>query len=157
MADRRSIELLAYNFANRTFAYRGLAQGLSRALSAFSSFMREYRDSVINADQCAQYVDEIGIAANTTEQVIRNIRAVFKCINQNSRTKSDHRKMPLWSNASRLPRKNHHCTQSSPAGPKSQKLYLQSSFPKIQKTSSKRHWLRKLLPKLHTVPVRKTH
>ena len=79
MADQRSVELLAFNFASRTFAYRRLAQGLSRAPSAFSSFMREYLDSVIKAaDQCGQYVDDIGIAANTTEQLI-NI-AVFKCI-----------------------------------------------------------------------------
>ena len=82
MADQRSVELLAFNFASRTFAYRRLAQGLSRALSAFSSFMREYLDSVIKADQCAQYVDDIGIAANTTEQLIKNIRAVFKCIRE---------------------------------------------------------------------------
>ena len=80
MADQRSVELLAFNFASRTFASRRLAQGLSRALSAFSSFMREYLDTVIKADQCAQYVDDIGIAANTTEQLIKNIRAVFKCI-----------------------------------------------------------------------------
>ena len=65
MADQRSIEMLAFNFASRTFAYKRLAQGLSRALSAFSSFMREYLDKVIKADQCAQYVDDIGIAANT--------------------------------------------------------------------------------------------
>ena len=42
--------------------------------------MREYLDSVIKADQCAQYVDDIGIAASITEQLIKNIRAVFKCI-----------------------------------------------------------------------------
>ena len=50
MADRRSIEMLAFNFASRTFAYRRLAQSLSRSLSAFSSFMREYLDKVIKAD-----------------------------------------------------------------------------------------------------------
>ena len=82
MAEQRSVELLAFSFVIRMFAYRRLAQGLSRALSAFSSFMREYLDSVINADQCAQYLDDIGIAANTTEQLIKNIRAVFKCIRQ---------------------------------------------------------------------------
>ena len=80
MADQRSIEMLAFNFASRTFAYRRLAQGLSRALSAFSSFMREYLDKVIKADQCAQYFDDIGIAANTAEQLIRNLRATFQCI-----------------------------------------------------------------------------
>ena len=35
MADQRSIEMLAFNFASRTFAYCRLAQGLSRALSVF--------------------------------------------------------------------------------------------------------------------------
>ena len=82
MADQRSIEMLAFNFASRTFAYKRLAQGLSRALSAFSSFMREYQDKVIKADQRAQYVDDIGIAANSVTQLIRNIRAVFECIRQ---------------------------------------------------------------------------
>ena len=74
------MELLAFNFASRTFVYRRLAEGLSRALSALSNFMREYLDTVIKADQCVQYLDNIGIAANTTEQLFRNIRAVFKCI-----------------------------------------------------------------------------
>ena len=82
MADQRSIEMLAFNFASRTFAYRRLAQGLSRALSAFSSFMREYLDKVIKADQCAQYVDDIGIAANDADHLIANLRATFKCIQE---------------------------------------------------------------------------
>ena len=82
MADQRSMEMLAFNFASRTFTYKRLAQGLSRALSAFSSFMREYLDKVIKADQCAQYVDDIAIAANSVTQLIRNIRAVFECIRQ---------------------------------------------------------------------------
>ena len=80
MADQRSVEMLAFNFASRIFAYRRLAQGLSRSVSAFSSFMREYLDPVVKADQCAQYVDDIGIAANNATDLTRNIRAVFKCI-----------------------------------------------------------------------------
>ena len=80
MADYQSIQMLAFNFASRTFAYRRLAQGLSRSLSAFSSFMREYLDKAIKADQCAQYVDDIGIAANDTKQLCTNIRTVFECI-----------------------------------------------------------------------------
>ena len=82
MADQRSIEKLAFNFASRTFAYRRLAQGLSRALSAFSSFMRQYLDRVFKADQCAQYVDDIGIAANDAEHLIKNLRATFECIRE---------------------------------------------------------------------------
>ena len=81
MADQRSIEMLAFNFASRTFAYRRLAQGLSRALSAFSSFMREYLDRVIKADQCAQYFDD-SIAANDAEHLIKNLRVTFECIRE---------------------------------------------------------------------------
>ena len=50
MAHQMSVKLLAFNFASRTFAYRRLAQKLFRALSAFSSFMRRYLDSVIKTD-----------------------------------------------------------------------------------------------------------
>ena len=82
MADQQSIEMLAFNFASRTFAYRRLTQGLSRALSAFLSFLREYLDKVTKADQCAQYVDDIGIAANDADQLIANLRALFRYIQE---------------------------------------------------------------------------
>ena len=73
MVDQRSIESLAIKFAIRTFGYRRLAQGLSRSLSAFSSFMRLYLDKVIRANQC-------GVAANSAEQLTVNLRGTFKCI-----------------------------------------------------------------------------
>ena len=82
MADQRSVEMLAFNFASRTFTYKRLAQGLSRSVSAFSSFMREFLDPVVKAEQCAQYVDDIGIAANNATDLTQNIRVVFKCIHQ---------------------------------------------------------------------------
>ena len=82
MADQRSVEMLAFNFASRTFAYKRLAQGLSRSASAVSSFMLEYLDPVVKADQCAQNVDDIGIAANNATDLTQNIRALFKCIRQ---------------------------------------------------------------------------
>ena len=80
MADEQPVELLEFNFASRTFAYRRLAQGFSRSLSAFSSFITQYFDPVIKADQCAQNVDNVGIAANTPEQLIKNLRAVLQCL-----------------------------------------------------------------------------
>ena len=82
MADQRSVEILAFSSASRTFACKRLAQGLSRSVSAFSSFMCEYLDPIVKADQCAQYVDDIGIAANNATDLTRNIRAVFECIRQ---------------------------------------------------------------------------
>ena len=80
MADYQSIQMLAFNFASRTFAYRHLAQGLSRSFSAFSSFMREYLDKALEADECAQYVDDIDLAENDAKQLCTNIRTVLECI-----------------------------------------------------------------------------
>ena len=74
------MEMLASSFASKTFAYKRLAQGLSISVCVFSSFMREYLDPVVKADQCAQYVDDIGITANNATDFTRYIRAVFKCI-----------------------------------------------------------------------------
>ena len=82
MANQRSVEKLAFNFASRIFAHKRLPQGCSWSVSAVSGFMREYLDPVVKADQCAQYVDDIGIAANNATDLTRNIRAVFKCIRQ---------------------------------------------------------------------------
>ena len=82
MAEQRSVEMLAFNLASRTFAYRRFAQGVSRSLSVFSSFMRECLDPVVKADQCAQNVDDIGNAAKNATDLTRNIRAVFKCSRQ---------------------------------------------------------------------------
>ena len=42
--------------------------------------MREYLVRAIKVDQCAQYVDDIGIAANDAKQLCASIRTVFECI-----------------------------------------------------------------------------
>ena len=82
MADEQSVQLLAFNFGSRTFAYLRLAQGLNRSLSAFNSTVREYLDPLVKAEKCAQYVDDIGIAANNVEELVDNIEAVFIKIRQ---------------------------------------------------------------------------
>ena len=80
MADQKSIQHLAFNFGSRTFAYIRLTQGLNCSLSSFSSFMREYLYKAIKADKCAQYVDDIGIATNTPEELKNTMTEVFQCI-----------------------------------------------------------------------------
>ena len=80
MADQQSIQLLAFNFGSRTFAYLRLVQGLNRSLSAFNSTIREYLDALVKADKCAQYVDDIGIAVNNVDELIINIEALFQQI-----------------------------------------------------------------------------
>ena len=76
------MEKLAFNCASRISDYKRLAQCLIRSVSAFLSFMREYLDPVVKADQCAQYVEDIGIAANIATDLTLNIGAVLKCICQ---------------------------------------------------------------------------
>ena len=76
MADEQSVQLLAFNFGSRTFAFLRLAQGLNRSLSAFNSTVRVYLDTLVKTDKCAIYVDDFGIAANTVEELVTNIEAV---------------------------------------------------------------------------------
>ena len=71
MVDPRSVEMLAFIFASRTFAYKILAQSLSRSVTTFSIFMREYLVPVVRAHQGARDVDDIGIASNTATDLIR--------------------------------------------------------------------------------------
>ena len=78
MADEQSIQLLSFNFGSCTFAFLRLAQGLNRSLSAFTSVVREYLDPLVKADRCTQYVDDIGIAANTPDDLIENLELVFQ-------------------------------------------------------------------------------
>ena len=80
MADIESIQLLAFNFEGRTYAYQRLAQGLSRSVTSFSSFMRKYLDACIAAGRCFQYVDDVGSAAQNAVELVENLVAIFKCI-----------------------------------------------------------------------------
>ena len=44
--------------------------------------MREYLGPVVKADQCAQNVEDIGVAAINATGLTRNIRAVFQFISK---------------------------------------------------------------------------
>ena len=98
MADQKSVQLLAFNFASRTFAILRLAHGLSRSLASFSSFMREYLAKAIKAEKCAQYVDDIGISTNTPDELKNNLK------NSGSQ----------WPNVSSAPRKSNSLGGRSP-------------------------------------------
>ena len=75
MAERQSIKVRAYNFASGTFAYRTSTQGIISSI--FELHPRKHRSNH-QSHQCAQYVDDIGIDANTPHQLIKNQRAVFQ-------------------------------------------------------------------------------
>ena len=110
VADRRSVELFAFTFASTTFAYRRLAQGLSRALSPFSSFMREYLDSVIEADQCEQYELTISELRKHNGTANKENQSSFQ-MHQGSRVKTNYGKMSFWSHPNRISGKNYHPTE----------------------------------------------
>ena len=82
MVNKRSVGLLGFNFASRTFAYRGLAQCLSRSVFSLPSFVSEYLDPVIKVDRCAQYVIVFRFGANSATDLTRNTRAVIKRVQQ---------------------------------------------------------------------------
>ena len=149
MADQQSIELLAFNFAGRTFAYRRLAQGISRSLSAFSSFIREYLDRVINTDQCAQYVDDIGIAANTPEQLIKNLRTVFQCLRK-AGLKISMAKCHFGVQDIKFAWTNDNNQRSSTTKAKDHQIPQKNQIPTIQQSTSKIYCIPELLSKLNT-------
>ena len=55
-------------------------RGLNRSLSAFNSTIREYLDALGKAERYAQYVDDIGVAANSVDELVGNIETVFQQI-----------------------------------------------------------------------------
>ena len=149
MADYQSIQLLASNFASRNFAYRRLAQGLSKSLPAFSSFMREYLDKAIKADQCAQNVEDIGIAANDTKQLCANIRTVFECI------RNAGRKLTMSKCHFGVKQVDFLCRtitpeEVAPQADKVKNFLFKLRFPKSKKSTPKVYRLPELLRQLHS-------
>ena len=149
--DQRSVEMLAFNFASRTLAYKRLAQGLSRSVSAFSRFMREYLDPVVKADQCAQYVDDIGIVANNATDLTRNIRAVFQCI-RNAELKLTIEKCPFGVRQVEFHGRTISSEGVSPQAHKIQKILNELRFPKSKKALQRYlgfvNYYRKYIPRM---------
>ena len=73
LADERSIQLLSFSFESRVFAYTRLAQGLNRASTAFSSFVRQHLAANIAADWAASFMDDI---CSTTESFPQHLDAL---------------------------------------------------------------------------------
>ena len=116
--------------------------------------MREYLDEVIKTDQCAQYVDDIGIAANSVEQLIRNIRAVFECIGQAGlRLTIEKCRFGVteveFLGRTIAPQKN------CPPGPQNSKIPSKRKIPEIEEASTQIYRPSQPLPQLHPAAVKK--
>ena len=80
MADDLSVQLLAFNFGSRIYAYKCLTQGLSKSVTGFSSFIRHYLDPCLAADLCTQFMDDIGVAVNNFDELIPTLSKIFECV-----------------------------------------------------------------------------
>ena len=116
--------------------------------------MKEYLDKVIKADQCAQYVDDIGIAANSVEQLIRSIRAVFECIGQ-AGLKLTIEKCRFGVTEVEFLGRTIAPQRNCPAGPQNSKIPSRRKIPEIKEASTKIYRLCQLLPQLYSAIVRK--
>ena len=63
-----------------TYAYKCLAQGLSKSVTGFSSFIRHYLDPCLAANICTQFMDDIGSAVNNFNELVPNLRKFFECV-----------------------------------------------------------------------------
>ena len=80
MADDLSVQLLAFNFASRTFAYNCLAQGLNKSVTGFSSFVKHYLDKCLAANICTQFMDDIASGVTCFEELIPSLTKIFDCL-----------------------------------------------------------------------------
>ena len=115
--------------------------------------MREYLDNVIRADQCAQYVDDIGIAANTVAHLIHNIRAVFECL-RNAGLKLTIEKCHFGVIKVEFLGRTITPLGTAPQDHKIKKFL--ANVPEDTKTSPTMHWIHQLLLKLYTETIRET-
>ena len=84
MTDDNSVQLLAFNFSSRTYAYKCLTHGLSNSVTGFSSFIRHYLDSCISANLCTQFMVDIGCAVETLDELIPTLRQIFTCVRKSA-------------------------------------------------------------------------
>ena len=91
MADDLSIQLLAFNFALRTFAYNCLAQGLNKSVTGFNSIVKHYPDPYLAANVCTQFLDDIAAGVNDFDEMIPPLRTIFDCLRDSGLKLSAHK------------------------------------------------------------------
>ena len=77
MADELSIQLLAFNFGERTFDFKRLAQGLNRSPTAFSACVNKHLHACVENDRCFVYFDDLGSGAIDGNALIDNLEHIF--------------------------------------------------------------------------------
>ena len=91
MADERSVQLLAFNFASRTFAYVCSAQGMNESVTGFSSFVKHYLDPCLVANVCMHFMNDIAAAVSNFDEMIPALRKIFHCLRESALKVSAHK------------------------------------------------------------------
>ena len=91
MADDLSVQLLAFNFASRRFAYNCLARGLNKSVTGFSLFFKHYLDPCLAANVCTQFMDDIATGVNNFDEMIPALRKNFDCLRESDLKLSAHK------------------------------------------------------------------
>ena len=91
MADDLSVQLWAFNFASRTFAYNCLAQGLNKSVTGFSSFVKHYLDPCLAANVCTQIMEDIAAGVKNFDEMIPALRKIFDCLRESGLKYSAHK------------------------------------------------------------------
>ena len=91
IAGDLSVQVLAFNFASRTFAYNCLAQGLNKSVTGFWSFVKHYLDSCLAANDCTQIMDDITAGVNGFDEMIPALRKIFDRLRESGLKLSAHK------------------------------------------------------------------
>ena len=91
LTPRQSNSFITINFSSRTYAHTRLAQGLSKSVTGFNSFVRSYLDSCLATNLCTQFMDDIGCGVETFEQMIPTLRQLFDCFRKSGLRLTPHK------------------------------------------------------------------
>ena len=154
MADDLSVQLLAFNFASRTFAYNCLAQGLNKSVTGFSSFVKHYLDPCLAANVCTQFMDDIAAGVNNFDEIIPALRKIFDYLRESGLKHSAHK---CEFGTTKIDYLGSTITPKgiSPESAKIQKFLGQIRMPNSE-TSETLNWLCAILPKFHSSSWTKT-
>ena len=91
MADDLSVQLLAFNFASRTFAYNSLDKGLNKSVTGFISIVKLYLDPCLATNVSTQVMEDIAAEVSFFDEMIPALRTIFDSLRKSGSKLSAHK------------------------------------------------------------------
>ena len=92
MADDLSVQLLAFNFPSRTFAYNCLTQCWNKSVTGFKSLVKHYFEPCLAANVCTRFQDDIAAGVNKFDGMIPALRKILHCSIESGFKCSEHKR-----------------------------------------------------------------